>query len=209
MRPALRQTRKKETNRRQEYSPQAICRKRLAHARRAFNCQGQPLQTSGLGTRADLLETTHHEEPTHQVCANIFCRRGFKKSPRITAYAGEPHAGHNHYQDRGHLEEKGKGSGQILQIGVGLGGKRLYHLTTSHFIPKYIRSDTKDTQQDPISTFHLTTTGEDLVNTSAESVNSGNRTDRGCANFFLFGGGVGWGRYSTGMREAFCESCSM
>lgn len=107
-------------------------------------------------------------------------------------------------------KKKEKAQGLILQIrGQVLGGKRPHHHAVSHFIPKYIRSDTKDTQQDPISTFYLTTTGEDLVNTSAESINSGDRTDRGCANFFLFGGGVGWGRYITGMREAFCESCSM
>lgn len=53
-------------------------------------------------------------------------------------------------------KEKGKGTGHILQIwGQGLGGKRLNHHAVSHFIPKYIRSDTKDMQQDPICTFYF------------------------------------------------------
>lgn len=70
--------------------------------------------------------------------------------------------------------------------GVGLGGKRLYHLTLSHFIPKYIRSDTKDTQQDPTSTFYFPRLhrGGGFVNTSTKSVSSGNRTD--CREVYFF-----------------------
>lgn len=117
-------------------------------------------------------------------------------------------AGHDHYQDRRHLEGKGKGSSHILQIlGVGLGGKRLYHLTLSHFIPKYIRSDTKDTQQDPTSTFYFPRLhrggGRGFVNTSRGPVSSGNRTDCREVYFFFF---VPPGWYITGMTEAFVRA---
>ena len=47
-------------------------------------------------------------------------------------------------------------------------------------------------------------TGEDFVNTSTESVSSGNRTDCREVYFSFFSG---W--YISGMTEAFCESCSM
>lgn len=96
------------------------------------------------------------KNPRIMYAPTSFCRRGFKKSSKNNSICRRTYAGHNHYQDRRHLEEKGKGSGHISQIGGwGLGGKRLYHLTMSHFIPKYIRSDTKDTQQDPTSTFYF------------------------------------------------------
>lgn len=125
------------------------------------------------------------------------CRRGFKKSPKSTAFAGvgSP-ATITTRTGEASREKKEKARVTFRKLGgQGLGGKRLHHHAVSHFIPKYIRSDTKDMPQDPISTFHFPRHHrEDLVNTSTESDSSGNRTDRGGVNFFLFffcGGGKG------------------
>lgn len=130
------------------------------------------------------------KNPRIMYAPTSFYRRGFEKSPKNTSICRRTHAGHNHYQDRRHLEEKGKGTGHILQIGGwGLGRKTPI---SSHNVSFYtqiyqVGHEGHATRSDQYILFP-TTTPEDFVNTS-ESVSSGNRTD--CREvYFFFRGGI-------------------
>lgn len=63
---------------------------------------------------------------THYVCANIFCRRSFKKSPKITASAGEPTPATITINTGSISKKKEKGSDHILQIGGGVWEENAY-----------------------------------------------------------------------------------
>lgn len=130
-----------------------------------------------------------------------------KSRRKITASAGECTPATITTKTGGISKKKEKARVTFCKLGVGVWEENAYIISQCLILYPNISGRTRRTRNKirPVHFISHDNAGEDFVNTSTESISSGNRSDYREVYFFLFLSG--W--YITGMTEAFCESCSM
>lgn len=127
------------------------------------------------------------KNPRIMYAPTSFCRRGFKKSPKITASAGERTPATITTKTGGISKKKEKVRVTFCKLGVGVWEENAYIISQCLILYPNISGRTRRIRNKirPVHFISHDNAGEDFVNTSTESVSSGNRTDCREVYFFL------------------------